>query len=220
MGALGGEPPVIDIRRVSRLEGQLRAIALDNAFGRMSDEVYLRRKSELTGQIEAARRPESAAQTVDPKRALGYLDDLRSLWDAELPESPEHEVIRHEYELRRAQATAAGFERLQVLGPVIVEAKLSEEPMAGASLALSLQPERAELVGDRADVVRRLLDGRRSRLAHADTLEARKKRRQRAGNGTLSCFGRGERGSPATNDLPIVMRLAEPPEPVELVRSA
>ncbi|HUT78098.1 MAG TPA: hypothetical protein VM285_10450, partial [Polyangia bacterium] len=32
--------------------------------------------------------------------------------------------------------------------------------------------------------------------------------------------GRGERDSPATNDLPITMRLAEPPEPVELVRSA
>ncbi len=193
VGALGGEPPVIDIRRVSRLEQQLRAIALDNAFGRMSDEVYLRRKSELAGQIEAARRPESAAQTVDPKRALGYLDDLRSLWDAELPESPEHHEVRREYELRRAQATAAGFDRLEVLGPVIVEAKLSDDPMAGASLALSLQPERAELVGDRAEVVRRLLDGRRSRLAHADTPEARKKRRQRAGNGTLSCFGRGER---------------------------
>jgi DNA invertase Pin-like site-specific DNA recombinase len=33
-------------------------------------------------------------------------------------------------------------------------------------------------------------------------------------------FGRGERDSPATNDLPIVMRLAEPPEPYELDRSA
>ncbi|HUT76273.1 MAG TPA: recombinase family protein [Polyangia bacterium] len=32
--------------------------------------------------------------------------------------------------------------------------------------------------------------------------------------------GRGERDSPATNDLPITMRLSEPPEPVELVRSA
>ena len=32
--------------------------------------------------------------------------------------------------------------------------------------------------------------------------------------------GRGERDSPATNDLPIVMRLAEPPTPLELVRSA
>jgi hypothetical protein len=32
--------------------------------------------------------------------------------------------------------------------------------------------------------------------------------------------GRGERDSPATNDLPITMRLAEPPTPHELVRSA
>jgi len=32
--------------------------------------------------------------------------------------------------------------------------------------------------------------------------------------------GRGERGSPATNDLPITMRLAEPPGTFELVRSA
>ncbi len=32
--------------------------------------------------------------------------------------------------------------------------------------------------------------------------------------------GRGERDSPATNDLPFTMRLAEPPEPLELVRSA
>ncbi len=88
VGALGGEPPVVDIRRVSRLEQQLRTIALDNAFGRMTDEVYLRRKSELAGQIEAARRPESGTQAVDAKRALGYLDDLRSLWDAELPNHP------------------------------------------------------------------------------------------------------------------------------------
>ncbi len=34
------------------------------------------------------------------------------------------------------------------------------------------------------------------------------------------CSGRGERDSPATNDLPITMRLAEPPEPCDLVRSA
>ena len=33
-------------------------------------------------------------------------------------------------------------------------------------------------------------------------------------------FGRGERDSPAINDLPITMRLAEPPAPLELVRSA
>lgn len=32
--------------------------------------------------------------------------------------------------------------------------------------------------------------------------------------------GRGERHSPATTDLPITMRLAEPPQPCDLVRSA
>ncbi len=202
VGALGGEPPAVDARRVTRLEQELRAIALDNAFGRMTDEVYLRRKSELAAQIEAARRPESAAHSVDPKRALGYLADLRSLWDVELPESPEHQGVRHEYERRRAQATAAGFERLEVLGPVIVEAKLAD-PMAGASLAMSLQPERAELVGQQADVVRTLLDGRHSRLAHTDTAEARKKRRQRTETRTLRCFGRGERSQADTSRVKV-----------------
>ena len=38
--------------------------------------------------------------------------------------------------------------------------------------------------------------------------------------GEVRKTGRGERDSPATNDLPITMRLAEPPEPHELVRSA
>ena len=33
-------------------------------------------------------------------------------------------------------------------------------------------------------------------------------------------FGRGERGCPATNDLPVTMRLAEPPESCEWLRSA
>ena len=32
--------------------------------------------------------------------------------------------------------------------------------------------------------------------------------------------GRGERDSPETNDLPITMRLAEPPEPFDWLRSA
>jgi hypothetical protein len=33
-------------------------------------------------------------------------------------------------------------------------------------------------------------------------------------------FGRGERHSPATTDVPITMRLAEPPEPFDWLRSA
>jgi hypothetical protein len=36
----------------------------------------------------------------------------------------------------------------------------------------------------------------------------------------LGEFGRGERGIPATNDLPITMRLAEPPEPSDWLKSA
>jgi hypothetical protein len=36
--------------------------------------------------------------------------------------------------------------------------------------------------------------------------------------GTIGESGRGERGCPATNDLPITMRLAEPPEPSDWPR--
>ena len=38
--------------------------------------------------------------------------------------------------------------------------------------------------------------------------------------GKVRKTGRGERDSPATNDLPITMRLAEPPEPCDWLRSA
>ena len=45
-----------------------------------------------------------------------------------------------------------------------------------------------------------------------------------SGEGVLSTeegqSGRGERGCPATNDLPVTMRLAEPPESGEWLRSA
>jgi hypothetical protein len=37
---------------------------------------------------------------------------------------------------------------------------------------------------------------------------------------SISRSGRGERHSPATNDLPITMRLAEPPEPCDWLQSA
>jgi hypothetical protein len=80
--------------------------------------------------------------------------------------------------------------------------------------------ERAELTGEKAAVMQQLIGGRRSQLIRSDTTEARKKRHQRSPEGTLRCIGRGERDSPATTDLPITMRLAEPPAPIELVRSA
>jgi predicted metal-dependent hydrolase len=180
VAALSDAPAPIDSRRVGRLEQELRSIALDNAFGRISDADYLRRKTDLTSEIEAARRPQRAAGAIDPAKAFSYLDDLRSLWENDLPEQPRHQHVRREYELGRAEATTAAFERLEALGPVIVEVKLTEDLLASRTLAMSLRPKRAELRGEQAAVMRQLLDGPKSRLVRADTPEARRKRRQRA----------------------------------------
>ena len=111
---------------------------------------------------------------------------------------------------------------MEILEPftVIVEAKVADDLLIGRSLALALAPERAELTGEKAAVMRQLIGGRRSRLIRSDTTEARKKRHERSPEGTLRCIGRGERGCPATNDLPVAMRLAEPPEACEWLRSA
>lgn len=69
---------------------------------------------------------------------------------------PRLQHVRRECELRRAEATTAACERLEVLGPVIVEVKLSEDLLAARTLALSLKPRRAKLRGKQADVMRQL----------------------------------------------------------------
>jgi hypothetical protein len=73
-----------------RLEQELRALALDNAFGRVADDDYLRRKGALTAELGQARRPAPGSGVVDPARALAWLDDLRSLSEVELPQQPEN----------------------------------------------------------------------------------------------------------------------------------
>ena len=73
----------------------------------------------LRAEIEEARQPRPSPGSVDPARALPWLENLRSLWEVDLPEAPEHATVRREYELRRAEATASAFDRLEVLGPVI-----------------------------------------------------------------------------------------------------
>ena len=85
--ALWAPPAPLDTRRIGRLEQELRSLALDNAFGRVGDDDYLRRKAALTAEIEEARRPAAITGVVDPARALAWLDDLRSLWEVELPET-------------------------------------------------------------------------------------------------------------------------------------
>ncbi|MFN8631799.1 MAG: hypothetical protein U0838_16230 [Chloroflexota bacterium] len=114
--------------------------------------------------------------------------------DAELLDGPEHGELWAEYERRRADATAAGFAVLAALGPELVRAELADDPRTGAPLALALDPGRARLTGQRAEVLDRLSSGLRSRLEFAQTYEAAKKRRQRVrGRGTLRSVGRGER---------------------------
>jgi len=156
VAALSAAAAPIDSRRVGRLEQELRTIALDNAFRRISDADYLRRKADLTTEIEVARRPQRSAGMIDPAKAFAYLDDLRSLWEIDLPEQPRHQHVRREYELRRADATTAALERLEVLGRAVPE---------GIG---------AEVRGEEAEVMRQLLDGRKSRLVRVDTPEAHK----------------------------------------------
>ena len=88
----------LDTRRIGRLEQELRTLALDNAFGRVGDEDYLRRKTALAAEIEEARRPSLGQASVDPARARAWLGDLRSLWEVDLPERPEHASWCREYE--------------------------------------------------------------------------------------------------------------------------
>jgi hypothetical protein len=100
---LGATVP-LDTRRIGRLEQELRTLALDNAFGRVGDDEYLRRKAALTSDLEEARRPAAGSGVVDPVRAIAWIEDLRSLWEVELPERAERAATRREYEVRRAEA--------------------------------------------------------------------------------------------------------------------
>ncbi len=207
--ALTGAAAPLDTRRIGRLEQELRALALDNAFGRVGDDDYLRRKGAMLAEIEEARRPAAGRGVVDPARALAWLDDLRSLWEVELPERPERAGARREYELRRAEATAAAFERLEVLGPVIVEARVAEDLLAGRALVEAIAPDRAVLVGDRAEVMAQLVGGRQPWIRRADTQSARRKREWRAGERTKRSVGRGERLCASGTDLSVgLIRLA------------
>ena len=193
VAALVGAEAPLDTRRIGRLEQELRALALDNAFGRVADDDYLRRKAGILAELAEARRPAARPGVVDAARALAWLDDLRSLWEVEPPALPGRDAARRDYELRRAEATAAAFERLEVLGPVIVEAKVADDLLAGRALVEAIAPERAVLLGDRAEVMAQLVGGRQPWIRRSDTPAARRKRAWRAGEGTKRSIGRGER---------------------------
>ena len=194
MAALGPATPVPDAQAIRRIERELRDLGSRNAVGQLPDAEYFARRGRLLAELDEARSPRVTRVEVDPKRAIRYLEELGTLWSVSLPVGEAHEDLRQTYERRRADATAAGFAVLAALGPELVRIELSTDPHSAAPLALSLEPEKAELTGDRARVLRRLLAGNRSRLNFAQTFDAARKRGQRErGNGTLRWIGRGER---------------------------
>lgn len=193
VAALGPRTPVPDRSRIRRIERELRELATENAFGRLADEIYLQAKPRLLAELDDARRPNASTARVEPAQAVRYLEDLRSLWEIDRPASPKHNDVWRTYEARRAEATSAAFARLTALGPELITAELADDPVTAAPLALTVQPERAALTGDRARVMRRLKEGRRSRLRFSHNYEADRKRLQRERAGTFSGTGRGER---------------------------
>jgi hypothetical protein len=80
-----------------------------------------------------------------------------------------------------------------VLGPVIVEAKVAEDLLAGRALIEAIAPERAVLLGDKAEVMAQLVGGKQPWIRRAETSTARRKREWRAGDRTKRSIGRGER---------------------------
>ena len=159
------------------------------ALGDRVDRTEVRLTPSLANRVEA----ETDLRLVEPAQAVRYLEDLRSLWEIDRPASPKHNDVWRTYEARRAEATSAAFARLTALGPELITAELADDPVTAAPLALTVQPERAALTGDRARVMRRLKEGRRSRLRFSHNYEADRKRLQRERAGTFSGTGRGER---------------------------
>ncbi len=68
VAALGGVPTPVNLRRVKRLENELRAIALDNALGRLGDDDYLRRKAVLSRELVETQEPAGPPPRVEPER--------------------------------------------------------------------------------------------------------------------------------------------------------
>ena len=92
---------------------------------------------------------------------------------------------------------------------MIVEAKVAEDLLAGRALTEAIAPERAVLLGDKAEVMAQLVGGKQPWIRRADSLTARGKREWRAGDRTKRSIGRGERSQPSGTDLfvPVVWPL-------------
>jgi DNA invertase Pin-like site-specific DNA recombinase len=136
VAALGStvRPVAIDC---SRIERQMRELALDHVGGGISDETYLERMKRLRASL--AEVEETAQVGVPAERAVDWLRDLSQTWQqAEVPQA-------------RSELLHAICERIVVAGREFLSARLTPAAYAhGLALALpqqvvSVRPTRFEL---------------------------------------------------------------------------
>jgi hypothetical protein len=166
--------------------------------------------------VALARRPDP-----DGGDALARARIKREREQAALRLATDRDLARLEATMARLDAEAAAAVVRPSRIPMAAEARayLESLPDLWAKTSDAGRHAIAEAVFERIDVLG-MTDFTFTLTAHA------KARGWDAafGTGVVSVkegrSGRGERHSPATTDLPITMRLAEPPEPFDWVRSA
>ncbi|MGA2514231.1 MAG: recombinase family protein [Candidatus Limnocylindrales bacterium] len=133
VAALGSTVRPIAIDR-SRIERQMRELALDHVGGGMSDETYLERLKHLRACL--AEVEETAQVGVPADRAVEWLRALAETWhQAEVPEA-------------RSELLHAIYERIVVAGREFVSARLTPAAYAhGLALALPEKVARARPTG-------------------------------------------------------------------------
>ena len=133
VAALGSTVRPIAIDR-SRIEHQMRELALDHVGGGMSDETYLERLKHLRACM--AEVEETAQVGVAADRAVEWLRDLAETWrEADVPEA-------------RSELLHAIYERIVVAGREFVSARLTPAAYAhGLALALPEQVAMARPTG-------------------------------------------------------------------------
>jgi len=121
VAALGSGARPVAIDR-SRIERQLREIALEHAAGSLGDETYIERSRQMRASLSAI---EEAPQRVSAERAVAWLRALAETWEAaDVPEA-------------RADLLHAIYERIAIAGSTIVGARLTSAAYAnGLALAL------------------------------------------------------------------------------------
>jgi DNA invertase Pin-like site-specific DNA recombinase len=107
--ALASARPPLSLDR-TRLERQMRELALDHVAGKIGDEAYLARVAHLRGELASL---DSPPHGVPAERAVEWLQALAETWQqADVPEA-------------KAELLHAIYERIVVAGRRIVSARLT-----------------------------------------------------------------------------------------------